>query len=231
MGRANSSEAQIAAVADRFPASDIKLIGKRAIKRNLLIKSGEAEDRIRQLEMDSVRQANPPPPPPAAPLQVKLPNLLIPKFGGESTAFKRWREIYGSQIHNNAGLRQEDKFAHLRTLLEGEPLLIVDEIPFDALGYDMAISVLDRKYALKDREPKDLFKSLQGLENVDSLATAKKFGLEMDILCRKMTQMGTDTNNCVILAAMEEKLDRYWKERVFALKNDCRNLKRHIYVK
>jgi hypothetical protein len=51
---------------------------------------------------------------------------------------------------------------------------------------------LDRKYALKDREPKDLFKSLQGLQNVDSLATAKKFGLEMDILCRKMTQMGKE---------------------------------------
>jgi len=57
------------------------------------------------------------------------------------------------------------------------------------------------------------------LNQVNSLASAKKFGVEIDVLCRKMEQMGKDPNQDLVLVTFEERLNRYYKERVFELKD------------
>ena len=52
--------------------------------------------------------------------QSKLPKLVLPKFKGDITLWKRFWDSFCSAVHNNKLLTSIDKFNHLNSLPEGQ---------------------------------------------------------------------------------------------------------------
>jgi hypothetical protein len=83
----NSTDEKIQQVRPRYPAADNRTRAARVVKRQLQAKCVEEKARIRQLDLTRVTPAALCGAYAAGPLQVKLPQIVMPKFGGEASAF------------------------------------------------------------------------------------------------------------------------------------------------
>lgn len=78
-------------------------------------------------------------------VQPKLPQIDIPKFGGQLEQFSSFKSLFDNLI-NSSTIAPIEKFSYLKSLLEGPALSVIEAIPFDPEHYDLAYTTLVERY-------------------------------------------------------------------------------------
>lgn len=77
---------------------------------------------------------------------LRLPEIKVPSFAGDS---KEWYTVFGmynTLIHQNGDFTPIEKFHFLITLLSGKPPSIVKAIPISECNYEIAYVALKNRY-------------------------------------------------------------------------------------
>lgn len=82
----------------------------------------------------------------ATQLQVKLPDIKLPTFNGNFDNWLEFRDAFSDLVHNNDSFTGIQKFYHLRSFLEGEPLDLIASIKISNDNYSVAWSLLVERY-------------------------------------------------------------------------------------
>jgi hypothetical protein len=77
---------------------------------------------------------------------VKLPPIKLEPFSGDMESWSRFWEQFESSIDNNPHLSAVNKHIFLRSYLEGEPKLLVEDILVSASTYEDTKRILHARY-------------------------------------------------------------------------------------
>ncbi|XP_055589791.1 uncharacterized protein LOC129741974 [Uranotaenia lowii] len=81
--------------------------------------------------------------------KVKLPEILLPTFGGKFTEWVVFRDSFNSLIDQNSDLTEMDKFTYLRAALSSDALQEIHNIELSAANYTLAWNALRDRYENK----------------------------------------------------------------------------------
>ena len=84
-------------------------------------------------------------------VNVPLPKLTIPKFGGQIGQWPEFKNLYDSLVHQNSNLSDVEKFQYLRSLLVSDAAALVCNYPLSNELYMTAYEVLQNRYNNKRR--------------------------------------------------------------------------------
>lgn len=78
---------------------------------------------------------------------IKMPTRKLPTFDGRAENWPRFRDVFESSVHNNAGLNDVDKFQYLETALEiAGPANVLKSWKFCAENYLHAWAAVKARY-------------------------------------------------------------------------------------
>lgn len=80
------------------------------------------------------------------PSNVKLPKLNVPMFNGNLKAWPTFIDLFKSLIHNNKSLTDTEKFQYLLSVLSGEALTLIKNIPLSNDNYLIAFDNILKRY-------------------------------------------------------------------------------------
>lgn len=80
------------------------------------------------------------------PKEPNLPTVDIPKFSGEFTEWRTFRDYFSSVIHENTRLSGSHKLHYLRSVVTGEAFDIIAEFQLTDEDYELAWDALKEKY-------------------------------------------------------------------------------------
>jgi hypothetical protein len=133
-------------------------LGQRLQDVNVLVRRLRQQEVCLKTKIDALTPVVPPqqfvaPPPPQAPVirTAQLPQLTLVKFSGKRDEFQKWFEMFRVSVDEQPDLPAVTKFAHLQTLLEGQPLKLMEGLGFDETGYAQALELLDKEYGKKSK--------------------------------------------------------------------------------
>ena len=84
-------------------------------------------------------------------VNVPLPKLTIPKFGGQIDQWPEFKNLFDSLVHQNSNLSDVEKFQYLRSLLVSDASALVCNYPLSSELYKTAYEVLQDRYNNKRR--------------------------------------------------------------------------------
>lgn len=73
---------------------------------------------------------------------VKLPDIELPTFCGETENWMNFHDLFTSLVHASTSLSTIDKFYYLRSSLDGEALQLIQTIPVSNEQYSIAWNLL-----------------------------------------------------------------------------------------
>ena len=79
----------------------------------------------------------------------KLPKLQLPHFSGEILMFQEFWESFESAVDKDPKLDKIMKFTYLRSLLEDDAASVISGLSLTASNYDVALSLLQDRFANK----------------------------------------------------------------------------------
>lgn len=82
-------------------------------------------------------------------VDIKLPTLKLPVFGGEYEQWMLFKDAFESLIHNNHKLTAVQKFQYLRSSLKDEGLQVINGLNTSAANYLSAWELLTSQYGNK----------------------------------------------------------------------------------
>ena len=83
--------------------------------------------------------------------RIKLPDLSLPSFNGDSLRWTEYWDSMNSNIITNSELQDVDKFAYLRSTLKGEAAELIAGLPTDSKAFSQACDLLQKEYARTDK--------------------------------------------------------------------------------
>jgi len=78
---------------------------------------------------------------------IPLEKLSIASFGGDPKQYTSFRNLFDIAVHDNTNLPPVIKFSYLKSYLEGEPLTLISNLMLSDENYNLALTVLDKRYA------------------------------------------------------------------------------------
>jgi hypothetical protein len=87
----------------------------------------------------------------AHPHEVRLPRLDVPHFDGNLLEWVTFRDMFTSMVGNSTSLSPGQKLAHLKSVLNGEPLRLINSLLICDANYLIAWDALSNRYT-NDRE-------------------------------------------------------------------------------
>jgi hypothetical protein len=85
------------------------------------------------------------------PHEVRLPRLDVPHFDGNLLEWVTFRDMFTSMVGNSTSLSPGQKLAHLKSVLNGEPLRLINSLLICDANYLIAWDALSNRYT-NDRE-------------------------------------------------------------------------------
>ena len=134
---------------------------------------------------------------------VKLPKLIIEKYGGEISQWQEFWSQYETAIHNNDTLCKKEKFTYLRSYLTGAAARAVAGLTMTDSNYDAAIELLQNRFGRKDIVVSAHMSKLLNLTPVkrsaDIMALRHLYD-ECEIQIRSLESLGvhSDTYGCLL---------------------------------
>ena len=80
---------------------------------------------------------------------LKLPKLVIKKFGGNYAEYQSFWDSFDAAIHNNESLNDIEKLNYLRSYLEGPAAATITGLALTKENYKSAVDLLCKKYGNK----------------------------------------------------------------------------------
>ncbi|XP_055714363.1 uncharacterized protein LOC129808605 [Phlebotomus papatasi] len=164
----DNEEAEVANFEERVVVLETRI---NSLLKTFIITSNQSEasdvdeDNLTKMAMtlaQAIRDGNQGP----RPQHMKLPQLDIPKFSGEYTDWRSFRDLYKRSIHQNADLSAAQKFQYLQGLVEGKAKAVIKHIPATDENYEDAWQSLEKRF---DKKQCILFSHIDaffGLKNV-----------------------------------------------------------------
>ena len=76
----------------------------------------------------------------------RLPQLTLPKFGGDPLQFQTLWDSFKAAIHNNYSLTGVQKFHYLRAQLLCDTSHVIDNFPLTDLNYQHSVDLLKERF-------------------------------------------------------------------------------------
>jgi hypothetical protein len=129
------------------------------------------------------------PPPGAIPAhpegnRLKLPKMPVRKFAGarsEWMAFKRYLKTI--EEREKSGVV---RLIILKSLLEGEPKRLIDNLDDIEENYAKAIQLLDREYGDEKMRVRELLVQFKTLKECKNFPDVKEFRLQLELICMQL---------------------------------------------
>jgi hypothetical protein len=80
------------------------------------------------------------------PREVRLPRLDVPHFDGNLLEWVTFRDMFISMVGNSTSLSPGQKLAHLKSVLNGEPLRLINSLLICDANYLIAWDALSNRY-------------------------------------------------------------------------------------
>lgn len=143
--------------------------------------------------------------------RIKLPTINLPSFDG---AFTLWREFYdafSTLIHNNEDLNAVQKLTYLRASLKGEPAGLLRSLDTTEANYEIAWSLLKKRY---DNKRRIVSNHVQALLEIPSMFKESHVTLRQlinltqnHIQCLKSLGQPVDQWDALLIPIISSKLD------------------------
>lgn len=78
---------------------------------------------------------------------ISIEKLAIPTFNGNIKEYFNFRNLFDELVNNNNTYQPIVKFSYIKAKLEGEPLKLVTNLMLSGSNYDLALSILDKRYS------------------------------------------------------------------------------------
>lgn len=78
--------------------------------------------------------------------RIQLPKIQLPTFDGDLLAWRSFRDVYVSLIHDNTDIGDVQRFHYLSSCLSGSALSIIKSIPLSAENYAIAWNALSERF-------------------------------------------------------------------------------------
>ncbi|XP_072389428.1 uncharacterized protein [Diabrotica undecimpunctata] len=83
---------------------------------------------------------------PASNSNVRLPPISVPNFNGEYSKWLSFYQLFSSLVKDNNSITKAQKLIYLKSSLKGEPLTLIDSLEVTHENFDLAITILEKKY-------------------------------------------------------------------------------------
>jgi hypothetical protein len=108
--------------------------------------------------------------------QIKLPHQQVPTFEGDIKQYPDWWARFSALVHTNPSITNDTiRFSYLKDALKGEAATLLWGISCGQISYDMALKMVQQKYAkphlIKDQFMTDLLALKAPDNNYKSLST------------------------------------------------------------
>jgi hypothetical protein len=145
---------------------------------------------------------------PAPQLSVRLPKLTLPSFDGDVLKWQEFWDAFHSAVHDNKLLSKVEKFNYLNAQLMGKAKLCIAGLSLTSDNYDIAVSMLQDRFANNQIIVNSHYKSLMDLKALKTNETSK-LRLMFDIIekhTRFLSSLGEDTNSNFFFSLIMRKL-------------------------
>ncbi|XP_055604516.1 uncharacterized protein LOC129752771 [Uranotaenia lowii] len=135
--------------------------------------------------------------------RVKLPEIQLPNFSGKIRDWVTFRDMFQSLIHNNGQLSPIDKFTYLRSSVTDEALQEIGSIEITAANYQVAWSLLEKRYENKKLIVKahlDALFAIQPIRRENSESLNRLIG-DFDKNLQMLDKIGENTKSWSTLLA------------------------------
>lgn len=150
-------------------------------------------------------------PPVQKKLQIKLPVIALPSFDGTFTLWREFFDAFNSLIHKNNELSDVQKLSYLRASLSGEPAGLLRPLETTNQNYQIAWSMLQKRYNNKRRIVNNHVEAILAIPSVsrDSYAALKQLinTLQNHIHCLKSLGQPVDSWDVLLIPIITTKLD------------------------
>lgn len=123
---------------------------------------------------------------------LKLPKLVLDKYGGDPKKFTEFWNSYESTIEQNDSLSKIEKFAYLKSLLINQAYNIVSGFELTSDNYDRYIKALKERYGRKEiiiQSFMNKILNLEAVKNSSNLKAMRKLYDELEISVRNLEAM------------------------------------------
>ncbi|XP_028173256.1 uncharacterized protein LOC114362168 [Ostrinia furnacalis] len=162
--------------------------------------------------------------------RVKLPEIHIPKFGGNYSEWITFRDLFVSMIHKNQSLDNVQRLQYLKGYLTGEAEQLIRYIPVSEVNYDQCWILLEQRYSNKKYLAHNILKRFLGQRN----ATTVSAGILKDFIdttsdcLNALINLGIDVStwDIMIIHLLSSKLDpetrKEWELHIaITVASDC----------
>ena len=155
--------------------------------------------------------------------QVKLPDIRLPKFGGDVLEWPRFWDLFTATIDEDQKLSDVHKFTYLTGQLEGEAAEVIKELRVSSENYKKAKELLTERY---ERPDTLIFKHVQALLHLeidknkkDTLSRLKSCMDQVNIHIRSLETLGIDGTSYgvilvpLILSRLPHEIVQQWSRK------------------
>ncbi|XP_073966924.1 uncharacterized protein [Choristoneura fumiferana] len=158
-------------------------------------------------------------------VRTKLPNIEIPKFDGKYKDYQTFIALYDSMIANNSEIDNVHKLYYLRTLLEGEPLKLIENLSLSSESYTAAKNILNDRYNNKFQIMAEHINSLLDSNPItrSTPSNIREFvsGIKQRIAALQNLGLPVESWDVILVIILCKKLDLL-TNRAFQLERDAK---------
>ena len=142
---------------------------------------------------------------------VKLPKLVIKKFGGNHAEYQSFWDSFDAAIHSNESLNDIEKLNYLRSYLEGPAAATITGLALTKENYKIAVDLLRERYGNKQVIISSHMDSLLKLPRVTLASDIKRVGdvydkIEINVRSLQALGIKSEMYGSLLIPVMMEKI-------------------------
>ena len=147
---------------------------------------------------------------------VKLPKLVIKKFGGIHAEYQAFWNSFDAAIHSNETLNDIEKLNYLRSFLEGLAVVTIAGLALTKDNYKVAVDLLRERYGNKQVIISSHMESWLKLPRVNFASDIKRVRMvydQIEIKIRSLQALGIKAESygsLLIPVVMEKIPEEFW---------------------
>lgn len=126
--------------------------------------------------------------------QLRLKEITVPKFCGDITAFKSFRQLFENLVHNNEELTNIQKLFYLKDSLVGDAKLHVRDFDLEERSYPEAWSYVVARYDNPRSVLRNMFRKFVNVKRIKSESEIRGLIDEADMFIRGLKSAGEKVN-------------------------------------
>lgn len=146
-------------------------------------------------------------------VRVRLPELHVERFSGKVYEFQAFWDSFSSAIHLNEDLADVDKLQYLKAFLDENTKQILAGLPITDKNYDIAVTLLKKRFARPAVIQHAHMNQLIGLSpvfNEDNFSRLRNFRDQVEAHFRGLEAMSVDkiTYSAIVVPVLMDKLPK-----------------------